>query len=102
MVFKTCVKQIESVFFRSSFFKGSWYKKFRKCQQIANLMLRELTKNEVSKFLRLVTEMEDSPVFADDPVLLLTHVDDELCAENGVVTRSDDANLQQTNQSHSI
>ena len=65
-------------------------------------MLRELTKNEVSKFLRLVTEMEDSPVFADDPVLLLTHVDDELCAENGVVTRSDDANLQQTNQSHSI
>ncbi len=60
-------------------------------------MLRKLTKNKVSKFLRLVAEMKDTPVFADDPVLFLTHVDDELCSKDGVVTRSNYAHLQQTN-----
>jgi hypothetical protein len=60
-------------------------------------MLRKLTKNKVSKFLRLVAEMKDTPVFADDPVLFLTHVDHELCSKDGVVTRSNYAHLQQTN-----
>jgi hypothetical protein len=56
-------------------------------------MLRKLTKDEVAEFLWLVTEMKDSAVFANDPILLLADVDDELCAKYSVITGSNNAHL---------
>ncbi len=57
-------------------------------------MLRNLAKNEVSKFLRFVAEIEDPAVFANDPQLLLADVNDQLSSQDRVVARGHDAHLK--------
>ena len=56
-------------------------------------MLRNLTEDEVSKFLRLVTKVENSPVFANDLQMLLFHVDHHLGPEDRVIAGRHDAHL---------
>ena len=79
-------------------FKRSFYKSHRNdvsnCCGSEYLVLRDLAEDEVPEFLRLVAEVENSSVLADDPELLLADVDDQLRPEDGVVAGSHDAHLE--------
>ena len=58
-----------------------------------DLVLRDLTEDEVPELLRLVAEVEHLAVLAHHRQLLLAHVNDELRAQDGVVAGGDDAHL---------
>ena len=57
-------------------------------------MLRDLTENEISEFLRFVAEVKDASVFADDTDALLSDVDHQLRPQDRVVAGCNYADLK--------
>ena len=59
-----------------------------------DLVLGQLAEDKVPQFLRLVAEVEDPAVLADDALHLLTDMDHELCLYYCIVGRANYANLK--------
>lgn len=57
-------------------------------------MLGYLAKNEIPELLWLMTEMQNSTVFTDKGQLFRIDVNDQLCALNGIIPRSNNADLK--------
>ena len=65
-----------------------------KCDFPEYLVLRNLAQNKISKFLRLMTEVEDSSIFTDDPKLFFSNVDHHLRPQDSVVPSRHYAHLK--------